>query len=124
MTMRTEPARARATSDPVDASAPSVLAIVVTHNGRTWFKDALVGLNTQTYPLVDILVVDDILDSGGTLRLVVPRLKELGAASVKACVPGTSAQKTSSTRSLHSTDWTTQRLRSYFFSLTWYRSKC
>jgi hypoxanthine phosphoribosyltransferase len=33
-----------------------------------------------------ILVVDDILDSGGTLRLVVPRLKELGPASVKACV--------------------------------------
>ena len=33
-----------------------------------------------------ILVVDDILDSGGTLRLVVPRLRELGAASVKACV--------------------------------------
>ena len=59
MTMRTEPARARATSDPVDASARSVLAIVVTHNGRTWFKDALVGLNTQTYPMVDVLVVDD-----------------------------------------------------------------
>jgi hypoxanthine phosphoribosyltransferase len=33
-----------------------------------------------------ILIVDDILDSGGTLRLVVPRLRELGPASVKACV--------------------------------------
>ncbi|HJR45967.1 MAG TPA: glycosyltransferase [Actinomycetota bacterium] len=57
--MRTQPARARATSGPVDASAPSVLAIVVTHNGRTWFKDCLVGLNTQTYPFLDVLVVDD-----------------------------------------------------------------
>jgi hypoxanthine phosphoribosyltransferase len=33
-----------------------------------------------------ILLVDDILDSGGTIQLVVPLLKELGAASVKVCV--------------------------------------
>jgi hypoxanthine phosphoribosyltransferase len=33
-----------------------------------------------------ILLVDDILDSGGTIQLVVPMLKELGAASVKVCV--------------------------------------
>jgi len=33
-----------------------------------------------------ILLIDDILDSGGTLKLVVPMLKELGAASVKSCV--------------------------------------
>ena len=33
-----------------------------------------------------VLVLDDILDSGGTLKLVVPALKELGAASVKTCV--------------------------------------
>ena len=33
-----------------------------------------------------ILLVDDILDSGGTLRLVVPLLKEMGPASVKTCV--------------------------------------
>ncbi|MDW8261835.1 MAG: hypoxanthine phosphoribosyltransferase [Phycisphaerales bacterium] len=33
-----------------------------------------------------VLVVDDILDSGGTLRTVVPLLKEAGAASVKTCV--------------------------------------
>jgi hypoxanthine phosphoribosyltransferase len=33
-----------------------------------------------------ILLVDDILDSGGTIKLVVPILKELGAASVKSCV--------------------------------------
>src|SRR5213596_842500 len=33
-----------------------------------------------------VLLVDDILDSGGTVRLVVSLLKELGAASVKVCV--------------------------------------
>jgi hypoxanthine phosphoribosyltransferase len=33
-----------------------------------------------------ILLVDDILDSGGTIKLVAPILKELGAASVKTCV--------------------------------------
>jgi hypoxanthine phosphoribosyltransferase len=33
-----------------------------------------------------ILLVDDILDSGGTLRLVVPILKEMGPATVKTCV--------------------------------------
>jgi hypoxanthine phosphoribosyltransferase len=33
-----------------------------------------------------VLLVDDILDSGGTVQLVVPILRELGAATVKACV--------------------------------------
>ncbi len=33
-----------------------------------------------------VLLLDDILDSGGTLKLVVPRLREAGAASVKTCV--------------------------------------
>jgi hypoxanthine phosphoribosyltransferase len=33
-----------------------------------------------------VLLVDDILDSGGTIQLVVPILRELGAASVKSCV--------------------------------------
>ncbi len=33
-----------------------------------------------------VLLLDDILDSGGTLRLVVPILKQLGAASVKIAV--------------------------------------
>ena len=33
-----------------------------------------------------VLLIDDILDSGGTLRLVVPLIKELGAATVKTCV--------------------------------------
>jgi hypoxanthine phosphoribosyltransferase len=33
-----------------------------------------------------VLLIDDILDSGGTLKLVVPVLQNLGAASVKICV--------------------------------------
>jgi hypoxanthine phosphoribosyltransferase len=33
-----------------------------------------------------VVVVDDILDSGQTLALVVPMLKKSGAASVKTCV--------------------------------------
>ncbi len=34
----------------------------------------------------DVLLVDDILDSGGTLSLVAPLLSELGARSVRTCV--------------------------------------
>jgi hypoxanthine phosphoribosyltransferase len=33
-----------------------------------------------------VLVVDDILDSGGTLLAVMPEIKARGAASVKSCV--------------------------------------
>src|SRR4051794_13939111 len=33
-----------------------------------------------------VLLLDDILDSGGTVNLVVPLLRELGAADVKVCV--------------------------------------
>ena len=33
-----------------------------------------------------VLLVDDILDSGGTVQLVVPILRDLGAATVKTCV--------------------------------------
>jgi GT2 family glycosyltransferase len=39
--------------------APSVLAIVVTHDGRTWLRDCLVALSAQSYGLLDVLVVDD-----------------------------------------------------------------
>jgi len=33
-----------------------------------------------------VVLVDDILDSGNTLRLIVPIVRDLGAASVKTCV--------------------------------------
>lgn len=45
--------------DTRDRSLPSVLAVVVTHNGRRWLSETLVGLNSQTYQLLDVLVVDD-----------------------------------------------------------------
>ena len=33
-----------------------------------------------------VVIVDDILDSGGTIKTVVPLVQSLGAASVKTCV--------------------------------------
>lgn len=57
MTTSREPARARAATPAT--GLPSVLAIVVTHNGRRWLKDTLVALNTQTYASLDVLVLDD-----------------------------------------------------------------
>src|SRR5205823_6296462 len=33
-----------------------------------------------------VLLLDDILDSGGTVRLIVPVLQQAGAATVKTCV--------------------------------------
>src|SRR5947209_16243202 len=33
-----------------------------------------------------VLLIDDILDSGGTIKAVVPLVKSLGAATVKTCV--------------------------------------
>ena len=33
-----------------------------------------------------MVLVDDILDSGGTIKAVVPMVQSLGAASVKVCV--------------------------------------
>ena len=33
-----------------------------------------------------VLLVDDILDSGGTIKMIVPLLKDLGAEDIKTCV--------------------------------------
>ena len=33
-----------------------------------------------------VVIVDDILDSGGTIRAVVPVMRSLGAATIKVCV--------------------------------------
>ncbi|MDP9069407.1 MAG: glycosyltransferase [Actinomycetota bacterium] len=79
MTIRTQPARTRPTTSVPDPSLPSVLCIVVTHNGRTWFKDCLVALNTQTYPLLDVLVVDDASDDSH----VDPTLKRIAKRHLK-----------------------------------------
>ncbi|MEA2486383.1 MAG: hypothetical protein QOF16_37, partial [Actinomycetota bacterium] len=58
-----------------DQEIPSVLAIVVTHNGRQWLTDSLVGINTQSYPSLDVLVVDDASarDSKSPLKRVAKR---------------------------------------------------
>ena len=53
------PSSTRLDPQGIDERLPRVLAIVVSHRGREWIRDCLVGLNTQTYPAMDILVVDD-----------------------------------------------------------------
>lgn len=65
----------RPRSDTDEQEIPSVLAVVVTHNGRPWLTDTLVGLNTQTYPQLDVLVVDDASerDSKTPLKRVAKR---------------------------------------------------
>lgn len=55
---QTQSASPRTPVDP-GSNRPTVLAVVVTHNGREWLRSALVGLANQTYGLLDVLVVDD-----------------------------------------------------------------
>jgi GT2 family glycosyltransferase len=57
--MATTPVSTRAPTEAKTATAPSVLAVVVTHRGRRWIRECLTALNTQTYGLLDVLVVDD-----------------------------------------------------------------
>jgi GT2 family glycosyltransferase len=59
MTTTQMPSSTRLDPRAVDERLPRVLAILVTHRGREWIRDCLVGLNTQTYPALDVLVVDD-----------------------------------------------------------------
>ena len=58
---------------------PRVLAIVVTHNGRTWFKHSVSSLNNQTYQQMDVLVVDDASPDA----LVKPSLKRIAKRHLK-----------------------------------------
>lgn len=39
--------------------SPSILAVVVTHNGREWLSECLASLAQQSYEQLDVLVVDD-----------------------------------------------------------------
>jgi GT2 family glycosyltransferase len=59
MTATQTPTSTRVDQRTIDERLPRVLAIVVAHRGREWIRDSLVGLNTQTYPALDVLVVDD-----------------------------------------------------------------
>jgi GT2 family glycosyltransferase len=51
--------QARLEPTAVGEAAPTVLAIVVTHQGREWIRDCLVALANQTYGSMDVLVIDD-----------------------------------------------------------------
>lgn len=51
---------ARSRAEPtIGSPTPSILAIVVTHDGRDWLRQSLIGLNAQRYPGLDVLVIDD-----------------------------------------------------------------
>ena len=64
MRVAPRPSVTRRPPEPNAERLPSVLAIVATHDGRTWLKDCLVALSAQTYPLLDVLVVDDASTDG------------------------------------------------------------
>lgn len=49
----------RGAGERTSSSSPTVLAIVVTHNGRPWLSDCLIALANQSYGALDVLVVDD-----------------------------------------------------------------
>lgn len=59
MAAETTTALPRVTQASPGSPTPSILAVVVTHDGRTWLKDCLVALANQSYELLDVLVVDD-----------------------------------------------------------------
>jgi len=60
-------------ADTAPSEQPSVLAIVVTHDGRRWLRESLVALANQSYERLDILVVDD----ASPRPLEEPRLKRI-----------------------------------------------
>jgi hypoxanthine phosphoribosyltransferase len=64
------------------------LMTVSSYPGKSTFTQGSTVLGQQLGDVHGrhIVLLDDILDSGGTLRLVVPLLKEMGPASVKTAV--------------------------------------
>ncbi|HEU5002273.1 MAG TPA: glycosyltransferase [Actinomycetota bacterium] len=68
-------------SDAPDSIAwPRVLAVVVTHNGRRWLPGCLKSLAMQTYPAIEVIVVDCASDDPEGVRRLVGRL--LSGASI------------------------------------------
>ena len=66
----------RPEGDSEATALPRILAILVTHNGRRWLTDALVTLDQQTYPHLDVLVVDDasqVEEGASSLKRVAKR---------------------------------------------------
>jgi hypoxanthine phosphoribosyltransferase len=64
------------------------LMTVSSYPGQSLRTQGSAMLGSQLGDIRDrhVLLLDDILDSGGTLRLVVPRLREMGPASVRTAV--------------------------------------
>ena len=64
------------------------LVIVSSYPGRSVRSGGSRILAQQLHDVAgrDVLLVDDILDTGGTLASAVPLLREMGAASVQSCV--------------------------------------
>src|SRR5256885_7907460 len=59
---------------------PLVLAIVVTHNGRRWLPGCLKSLALQSYPALEVVVVDNASEDRDLVPSLVERL--LPSASV------------------------------------------
>lgn len=59
---------------------PRVLAVVVTHNGRTWLPGCLKSLAMQSYPAFEVVVVDNASDDPDAVLRLVDRL--LPSASI------------------------------------------
>ena len=72
----TAPEMTRPQGETEEAPLPRILAILVTHNGRPWLTEALVALDRQTYPHLDVLVVDDasqVVEGSSPLKRVAKR---------------------------------------------------
>src|SRR5579862_2837276 len=64
------------------------LMTVSSYPGRSVASQGAQVIEQQLGDLKDrhVLLVDDVLDSGNTIKLVLSTLRELGAASVRSCV--------------------------------------
>jgi hypoxanthine phosphoribosyltransferase len=67
---------------------PEISCIRLASYKGTKSTGKLVGLDTlsDSFKGRDVLIIDDILDTGLTLSALVARLKKLGASEVKTCV--------------------------------------
>src|SRR6266581_5620208 len=59
---------------PDDIPWPLVLAVVVTHNGRPWLPGCLKSLSLQSYPALDVVIVDNASDDPDTVPRLTQRL--------------------------------------------------
>ncbi|HLH28763.1 MAG TPA: glycosyltransferase, partial [Acidimicrobiales bacterium] len=61
-------------SDADSIAWPLVLAVVVTHNGRRWLPGCLKSLAMQTYPALEVVVVDAASEDTEAVRKLIGRL--------------------------------------------------